>query len=144
MALGSASLRRSVGAQHLIFPQQTRMFQRALGADGKFVAGERLGDIVKRALLHGLDRGLDRSECGHEDHGQLGVDLADLREQLEPVHARHLQVGDHALRPLVGNTRERSAGIGRRDHHVALAAENRCDAVAHKFFVIDDENPAHS
>src|SRR5256885_6101028 len=50
---------------------------------------ERLGEEVVRALLHRLDRLLDRAEGGQEDHGHFGRDRLDRAGQpdtREPSH----------------------------------------------------------
>jgi hypothetical protein len=58
---------------------------------------ERLEQVVVRALLHRLDRGLDRSESGHQ-HGQHAEPLGlDPLEQLQARDPRHLEIGDQQV-----------------------------------------------
>src|ERR1035437_1101646 len=60
-----------------------------------------LGNVVVSAKAHRMDRGFDGPlRCEHYyDHALLK--FANARQQLHPVHARHLQVGDNdARRPL--------------------------------------------
>ena len=61
------------------------------------VALERLLHEVERAETGGLDRGRDRAVAGDHDHRQLGLALPQLGQDLEPVHARHLDVEQHGV-----------------------------------------------
>jgi hypothetical protein len=45
---------------------------------------EGLGDVVERARSHRLDGGVDGAEGGHQDHGRLAAELAQLSHQLDP------------------------------------------------------------
>ena len=60
--------------------------------DQHLVVLERLGDVVERAALHRRDRGLDRRKGRDHQDRQVVVELLQLVEQREPVHAGHHDV----------------------------------------------------
>ncbi len=76
---------------------------------------ERLGQIGRRAGLHGGDGRLDRAVAGEDDHLGVGQFALGLGQDLQPTDAFHDQVGDddierlfldqpQALAPLVATT----------------------------------------
>src|ERR1035437_1990180 len=54
----------------------------------EFVVAERLLDVIERALVHGLHRGLERGLRGHEDHGRVRIVCARRRENVDAAHLR--------------------------------------------------------
>jgi hypothetical protein len=101
---------------------------------------ERLQDVVVRPALHGVDRGLDRAEAGH-DHGQrVGVDLGDLSQQIEAAHTRHLEVADDQVVARAFELLHGARAVLRRAHDVAFHPEEVRDDVANELFVVDDED----
>ena len=62
--------------------------------DQHLVVLERLGDVVERPALHRRDRGLDRREGRDHENRQVVVELLELLERGEPVHAGHHHVDD--------------------------------------------------
>ena len=65
--------------------------------DQHLVVLERLGDVVEGAALHRGDRRLDRRERGDHQHRQLVVELLQLVERGDAVHARHHHVDDRGV-----------------------------------------------
>ena len=131
------------GAQDLVLADHAMMIDRAFDGHEELVAGERLRDVVVRSLLHRVDGGLDRAVGGHEENGKVFVDGTDLGKKLEPVHLRHLEIGDDDVRTPRGDLLDRRLAAGRGGHDVALSRQRRGDAVAHHFLVIDDKDLAH-
>ena len=99
-----------------------------------------LHDVIIRAELHRLDRGLGRAERGHQDHHRLRLRAAEHLQGFDAGHPAHAVVeqDDVGLVAL----RERDAGFAAVgfDHRVALASERALERVAQVFIVIDDEN----
>ncbi len=62
--------------------------------DGKL---ERLEDIVERAELHGINRGLHRALTGHNDSDDVRIDLQRLAQELDAVHFGHHQVAQEQV-----------------------------------------------
>ena len=128
-------------AQPQILSGQPALFQTALHDVHDLFDLERLQDVVVRAALHGIDRGLDGAEAGH-DHGQrVGMGAGDFAQQIQPAHFGHLQVtDDHVVAGALELVRCAHAVFGRA-HDIALHTEEVGDDVADEFLVIDDENP---
>ncbi|MCY1420207.1 hypothetical protein D9M71_358220 [compost metagenome] len=61
---------------------------------------ERLDQVIRRALAHGVHRAIHRAVGGHQQHRQLRVARTDQSEQLVAVHARHVDVADHQVERL--------------------------------------------
>jgi len=87
---------------------------------------KRLGEVVHRAVTHGLDRHFNRAESRHQHHRQLRPFPLDLFQQGMAVHAWHLDVCNHHLHRLaVENVQRRIAivsgfrGIARQGQRVA-------------------------
>src|SRR5262249_40603849 len=60
-----------------------------------------------------LDRALRAAVAGHDDTGQIGLDLVDLPDELEAVQARHPDVADDEIEAALREQRQRLGGIAR-------------------------------
>ena len=101
---------------------------------------ERLEDVVVGALLHRLDRGLDRAEAGH-DHGQHAEPLGlDLLEQLQPRQPRHLEIGDHQIVRTQAQLGERLLAVLDGVDREAFEREEVGEDLADHALVVDDED----
>ena len=78
-------------AQPQVLGRQPLLLEAALDDVNDLFDLERLEDVVVRAALHGINRGLDRAEAGHDDGDRVRRRLANRLEQLDAAHARHLQ-----------------------------------------------------
>ena len=56
---------------------------------------ERLDQIVRRTLPHGIDGPRNSPEGGHQQHRNLRVILPDQGQQLVAIHTRHIHVTHH-------------------------------------------------
>ena len=90
-------VRLQVLPQRAVLGDQPPLRQRVAQHDQHFVVLERLGDVVERAALHRRDRVLDRGERGDHQHRQVVVDLLELVERGDAVHARHHHVDDRGV-----------------------------------------------
>ena len=78
---------------------------------------KRLEHVVARARLHGLDCRFDRPVGGHHHHRQRGVDALRRLKELESVHARQPEVGQHQVHAFLSQKAEgrfRARGRPRR------------------------------
>jgi hypothetical protein len=101
---------------------------------------ERLEHVVVRAALHRVDRGLDRAEAGH-DHGERARrGLADLVEQRDAAHARHLEVADDHVVVALPELGERARAVLGGADVVALHPEEIREHVADHLLVVNDED----
>ena len=72
-------------------------FDRAAEDDGQQLHFDRLGDEVVGPRANGGNRRLQVAEGRHHDDRHVGPVGHQPRAELQPVHARHLQVGQHDL-----------------------------------------------
>jgi hypothetical protein len=109
-------------------------------ADEHTVARERLLDEIERAFLRRFDGGADRAVAGDDDHRQRIVHGAQSIEDLEPVHAGHLHIEQHQVRPLA--LREREPFLARRgaDELVPFVFEGHLQRIANGGLVVNDQN----
>jgi hypothetical protein len=138
-------LRHLVDGQRLAEPDVLRLqalpVQAALDDVDDLLDLERLEDVVVRAILHRLDRALDRAEAGH-DHGEdVDVLLGDLLEQLQPRHPRHLEVGDDEVVRADAQLDQRLLAVLHRADHVPLERQELREDLADHLLVVDDEDP---
>ena len=56
-----------------------------------------LGHVAGGTRLQRPDRRLFAAPAGHQNHGNQGILADDLRDQFQPVHFRHDQVGQHEI-----------------------------------------------
>ena len=58
---------------------------------------DRLGQVLERAVLERLYRGLDGRRAGDEEHRNVEIALARGAKQLDAVHPRHRDVADDGV-----------------------------------------------
>ena len=71
---------------------------------------EWFGQIFEGAALIGADRAVQIRMSGHDDHGQLGIGLVNVADEVETVGARHTDIGDHCARSFVVQMMHRIVG----------------------------------
>jgi len=109
------------------------------------VGAERLHDPTGRAgvapaALHVLRR--LRGE--HEDRGELELrQVAQALHQVDAVHARHVDVGDHQVEFLPPRGGERLRAVLRLDHVVPCVDQREADHLTHGGGVVDYQDPRH-
>jgi hypothetical protein len=112
----------------------------ALDHDGQLADVHRLRQVVARARAHRPHRRLDLAEGGHDDDRQVRVALPDLSEQLNPVHAGHLEIRHHQIGRELLHLAQRLEPVRRRLDGVAVVAQKLEERVARVDLVVDDEN----
>jgi len=80
------------GAKVRVLLADAREFEHPVDELDDLVDAERLRDVVERPHLHRVDGGFDRGVAGHEDHFGVGVGLAGVGQDRQPVRAGHLEV----------------------------------------------------
>ena len=107
--------------------------------------GKRLGDEIDGADLHGAHRDLDGAVSGDDDDVGVGEVPSDRLEELQPVHFRHLEVGDHQVESRLPRQYQQGFGpAGCLDRVASHALDHQGDAGAHGLVVVDDQYPAHA
>ena len=104
---------------------------------------ERLGDEVGGALVDGLHAGAHVTDAGEHDDGRRVLELLDLAQDGQPVHARHDEVEEHEVD---GAAADRLAGFGAvrcGQRPVTGSDEGAAEQGAQAHLVVDDENVSH-
>ena len=127
-------------AQHLHLAQRVLPLDDLVEQNLQPLRLDRLGQIVVRAFLDRLDRGLHRTLRGEDHDRQRGPFVLERAQQLEPAHARHHEVGDHDGRAERGDTLKRFLTVGGGLGGEAPGAYQFGQAGARGRLVLDDEN----
>ena len=101
---------------------------------------DRLGQVVIGALLHRLHRGLDGGIAGEEDDRGGGQLAAKGLQQLEPIQARHDQIGDDDRRAKGQSLFEGLGAVGRLLDLEAPGGKEISKPGARCLLVIDDQH----
>ena len=104
------------------------------------LALRRLLEEVDRSAARRFDRRRDVAVSRDHQHGRRVVARDDPVEDLEPVHARHLDVEEDGVDASRVEVRERRLPVRRREHLVALVLEDHPQGVADARIVVDDED----
>ena len=78
--------------------------------------------------------------AGQDDHRDVVVDCADLREQIEPGELRHHQVEHDEVKHLVADALDRDRRIRERRDLEALGAQEVLQVLQDVRVVVDDEH----
>ena len=110
--------------------------------DGAFEGDgvERFFNVVERAVPHGFHRRPDRRVGRDHQHLHVQPTPLDFADELEAVHARHLQVGYDDVHALARQLGERFARAGARRHLVIGLSKHVAHGFARRSVVIDHED----
>ena len=100
---------------------------------------ERLGQVIARAELDGLDRALDRRAAAHQHHIAGRKRVADLTKQVDTVGLRHQQIDEGDIGRTFGHPRNRLGGGFARDDVESRRLRQTLHNRAHHRLVVDDE-----
>src|SRR5262249_33663013 len=100
---------------------------------------ERLGDIVKSAAPHRLDRALDVQVARDQHYHCIPVQPADLLQQLQAAHSGHHYVRQDEVVILFLEILERLGRAG-RCFAIVIVSQERMQNGKYVRFVVDDED----
>ena len=127
-------------AQRGVFPQEPVAF----GAPGhgmeQFLGRKRLGQIVNRAGLDGLDGELGRGVGGDHEHRQFRPLAARAGQKIVAAHPAEPRVGDDHEKLLAREQVQRLLGGFDGARGIALVLQHRLQRQAHVLLVIHDEH----
>lgn len=86
---GKSSSASTRPAKRAVFQHEAALFQRAAGAFNHAFGGEWFRDEIIGAVVKGIDRHRHITVAGYEDNRQIGINPADMVEELKPGHAGH-------------------------------------------------------
>src|SRR4029077_13524805 len=134
-------LRVHLGLEPDVLTRQIEVLQGVAQRKQDAVGVERLLEEVVGAELRRLDRGLDGPVAG--DHHHLGprVELAELAQRLEPVHALHLDVQEDEMRAKLGVAQQRFRPRRARLHFDLFVLEDLLKRLANALLVVHHQDP---
>ena len=107
-------------AQILRFHAEFAALERALHRERERVEVDRLRKVVLGSCTHRLDRRSDVTESRAYDDGHGLILLSQFLEERDPVHPRHLQIGDDDVGRRLGEAGESLFAILRRIDGIPL------------------------
>ncbi len=117
-----------------------RLCQGALHDRNQFLQVEGLGDIFEGASFRRLHRGEQRVLGAHHDDPQFRAQLADPRNQVEPVLVGHHHIGDHDVAFSLGHPAPQCRGIAGCPDLVPQAAERLNQNSSDRAIVVGDKD----
>ena len=106
----------------------------------KVFVDERFGDVVVGAFAQGRDRRVNGRVGGHHDDERFGVNVFDVVEEREAVHAGHAYVCERDGHVLCGERFEGFLCTRSSGDAVARLFQQARDDRAHKVFIFGDED----
>jgi len=106
----------------------------------QFLRCERLGQIIHRPGLDGLDGELGRGVGGEHDRRQVGPLIVEAGEKFVATHAAEAGVGDDHEKFLARQQIQRLFGGFDCAHGIVLALQHRLQGQAHVLLVVHDEH----
>ena len=99
-----------------VLREQPALRQRTIHEQEQVIGIDGLRQEVHRALFHRDHRILDAPVRGHDDDGELGVDLFSAFEDANPVTALQPQIREHEIRPGLAHKPQRLGFVHRFDN----------------------------
>ena len=127
-------------AQRAVLLHQRPLLERLADDAHQVGALERLGHEVVGALLHRLDRVLDRAVGGHQHHLGLGRDALARAQQVHARHPRHHQVGQQHRDRLAPDDVQRLAARARGQHAQRFALQDLLQRIDDRGLVVHDQD----
>jgi len=128
-------------AQDGVLAHQALLRDHLLHEERELLRVEGLHQVVEGAELHGRDRGVHRGVGGHHDHGRLRLELARLLQDLEPVHAGHLEVHQHDVPALALHLLDGAAPVGSGGDLEAVLLQPPAQGFPDDLLVVDHQDP---
>ena len=101
----------------------------------------RLLEVIKRAFIFDrANRHVDRALAGQQNNSDVGMFLAQARQQLEAVELWHDDIGDDDQRREAIDALQRIEAIGSRSRSITPAGHQLAQALPRGFFIIDNEH----
>ena len=91
-------------------------------------------------MLERRGRRVERRIAGQDDHRDVVIDRADLREEIEAGDLRHHQIEDDEMKHLVADALDRERRVGEGGDLEALGEQEVLQVLANVLVVIDDEH----
>src|SRR5581483_3948064 len=127
-------------AQRRVLDAQLAVFGGALENRDQLVVPERLLDVVERALVHRLHRGLEGRLGRHQDHRRVGIPGADRAQHLHAAHGGHADIAQDDVGIDRVDLLQRELAPERGMRTEAFVLEQDAQRVENPRLVIDHQN----
>ena len=109
----------------------------------QLVVAERLDEVLARSRLHRAAQVVALALHRHDDHGRGGQLLSQTLGELDPIHDRHVHVGEHDVGKQPVRFLESLLAVagGADDLDVLFEPEQLAQVVPSTRDVVDDEEP---
>ena len=127
------------------FAHQTPHFECPVDEFANLPDVERLGQVVERPELHGIDRRRTRATGRDKDDRQPRIDLLDLPQQVQPRPVWQHEVEDAGIRSLLTSQFQALTRILSRQHFNSVLLERTAKELQHGWLVIHNQQsvPVH-
>ncbi len=125
---------------HALGAHRVALLQGPFDFEQHVVELHRLEQVVVGPRAHGRHRVLHRAVGRQDNHRRLGQGLADVPQQLQPVHLRHTHVGEHQVHVLLEHDAVSRLAVAGLKHAVALVGEQFGQRLAQHLLVLGDQN----
>ena len=129
------------GAEPHVFAREVDVLERVAQREQDAVGVERLLEEVVGAELRRLHGRLDRAVSRDHDHLGAGIELAQLPQRLDPVHALHLHVQEDEVGPAVRIDPQRLAARRAGLHLDRFVLEHLLQGLADPLLVVHHQDP---
>ena len=126
--------------QHLQFARVPRLAQRAIQQSAQHRALQRLFDVPERARFDRRHRALFAPFAGNNNGRHVEQLIAQLFQQIQPIHSRQFHVGDDAVRLVTGKFRQGIFGRGHSQRVATPALQQLLVATPRVVFVLNNQN----
>jgi hypothetical protein len=99
---------------------------------------KRLGDVVIRTTLHGLDSRFRRGKRRDQEHDGFGRRLLHRLQNLESTDPGHFQVRDDEVEDLFVDLCDGIITIGGLGHAIARTLEHNAQHLTHASLIVND------
>jgi hypothetical protein len=127
--------------QPRVLPEEAIFLQSLFHPFDQLPVGERLQQETLRSQMHPLDGVVHRPLAGNDDGGKVMADLFGPSQQVEPVHPRHVDVGEQQVERLRFQALQRLAGLCDGRGIVSLSGEDLRAQVTNHHLIVHDEDP---
>ncbi len=127
-------------AQVVDLCRQAVGLQPLLDRQGDLAQVEGLREVAVRSELRRRDRAVDRAVRREHHDGKVSTGLPNGPDELQPAHARHLQVGQHQVGSVLFDSLEPFLAVAGLDHAIAKCSHVLVDGPTDEFLVVDDED----
>ena len=124
----------------LVAGRTARRLDRLVDRGAQPLELDRFGEQVTRASVHRGDGPVYTCEAGRNDDGQVRVACPQLPDERHPIHAWHLQVGDHCFGMAAADPAQGCRAARRFDRLVTNLPQIVHQATSKDRVVVDDKH----